>query len=137
MIYLSSEGRQVKQHVLHIVRKDVKRMAKRIILIAALAALLGASATEAVTLGKGKKGRNYLRNCYYVQNLQSDKLAVYEEYGWPVHRVRDYGYGRITERWTYYEIGLEFTFDERSNLIETRAFPPENRRGRFERFPGY
>jgi len=112
-------------------------MAKRIILIVALAALLGATAIEAVTPGKGKKGRKYLRNSYYVANLQNDKLAVYEEYGFPVHRLRDYGYGRITERWTYYELGLEFTFDESSNLVDTRTFRPENRRERFERFPGY
>jgi len=112
-------------------------MAKRIILIMALAALLGATATEAVTPGKGKKGRKYLRNSYYVENLQNDKLAVYEEYGFPVHRLRDYGYGRITERWTYYELGLEFTFDESSDLVDTRTFRSENRRERFERFPGY
>jgi hypothetical protein len=112
-------------------------MAKRIILIMALAALLGATATEAVTPGKGKKGRRYLRYSYYVENLQNDKLAVYEEYGYPVHRLREYGYGRIVERWTYYELGLEFTFDENSVLIGTRTFWPEDRRERFERFPGY
>jgi hypothetical protein len=112
-------------------------MAKRIILIMALAALLGATATEAVTLERGKKGRKYFRQSYYVQNLRNDKLAVYEEYGYPVHRLREYGYGRIVEHWTYYEFGLEFTFDESSNLVETKTFTPENRRERFERFPGY
>ena len=50
-------------------------MAKRIILLVALAALLGATATEAVTPGKGKKGRKYFRHSYYVANLQNDKLA--------------------------------------------------------------
>jgi hypothetical protein len=137
MVYLDSEGRQVKQRVLRTIRKDVGMMAKRIILILALAALLGATATEAVTFERGKKGRRYFRHSYYVENLQNDKLAVYEEYGFPVHRLREYGYGRITERWTYRELGLEFTFDESSNLIDTRSFRPENRRERFERFPGY
>ena len=112
-------------------------MAKRIIILLALATLLGAAATEAVTLGKGMKGRKYLRHTYYVQNLRNDKLVVYEEYGYPVHRLREYGYGRVTERWTYHELGLEFVFDDDSNLVETNTFRPENRRERFERFPGY
>ncbi len=112
-------------------------MFKRIILLVALAALLGATATEAVTPGKGKKGRKYLRHTYYVENLKNDKLAVYEDYGYPVHRLREYGYGRIIERWTYNELGREFVFDENSNLIETKTFWPENRRERIELFPGY
>jgi len=112
-------------------------MAKRIILVMALAALLSATATEAVTPGKGKKGRKYLRHTYYVENLQNDKLAIYEECGYPVHRLREYGYGRIVERWTYYELGLEFVFDENSILIRTRTFWPEDRRERIDRFPGY
>jgi hypothetical protein len=112
-------------------------MAKRIILIMALAALLGATATQAVTPGKGKKGRNYFRQSYYVANLQNDKLAVYEEYGYPTHRLREYAYGERTESWTYYADGVEFVFDEDSNLVKTNTFSPENRRERFERFPGY
>jgi len=112
-------------------------MAKRIIILLALATLLGATATEAVTPGKGKKGRKYLRHTYYVENLRNDKLAVYEEYGYPVHRLREYGYGRITERWTYYDLGLEFVFDDDSAIIEAKSFWPENRRERIERFPGY
>jgi len=112
-------------------------MAKRIILIMALAALLGATATEAVTPGKGIKGRKYFRQSYYVANLQNDKLAVYEEYGYPTHRIREYAYGEITESWTYYAEGVKFLFDRDSNLIETNTFSPENRRERIERFPGY
>lgn len=112
-------------------------MFKRIIILLALAALLGATATEAVTLGKGKKGRKFLRHTYYVENLRNDKLAVYEEYGYPVHRLREYGYGRITERWKYYELGLEFVFDQNSALIEVKTSWPENRRERIEVFPGY
>jgi len=112
-------------------------MAKRIILIMALAALLGATATEAVTPEKGKRGRKIFRQSYYVANLQNDKLAVYEEYGYPTHRLREYAYGEITESWTYYADGVEFVFDQDSNLIRTEKFSPENRRERFERFPGF
>jgi hypothetical protein len=112
-------------------------MAKRIILIMALAALLSATATEAVTPGKGKKGRKYFRQSYYVANLQNDKLAVYEEYGYPIHRLREVAYGERTETWTYYEDGVEFVFDQDSNLIRSRTFSPENRRERIDRFPGY
>ncbi len=111
-------------------------MAKRIILLVALAALLGATAIEAVTPEKGKKGRKYFRHSYYVANLQNDKLAVYEEYGYPIHRLREYAYGEITETWTYYADGVEFVFDQGSNLLRTRTFRPENRRERFEEFPG-
>jgi hypothetical protein len=111
-------------------------MAKRIILLVALAALLGATATEAVTPGKGKKGRKYFRHSYYVANLQNDKLAVYEEFGYPIHRLREYAYGEITETWTYYADGVEFVFDRDSNLLRTRTFRPENKRERFEEFPG-
>ena len=112
-------------------------MAKRIILIMALAALLGATAVEAITFEQSKKGRKYLQSVYFVENLQKDMLAVYQDYGYPVHRLRVCGYGRIVERWTYYDLGLEFTFDENSVLLNTRTFFPENRRERFDRFPGY
>jgi hypothetical protein len=112
-------------------------MFKHIILLVALAALLGATATEAVTLGKGQKGRRYLRHTYYVENLQSDKLAVYEEYGYPRHRLRENAYGRVTEHWTYNEYGLEFVFDQNSVLVETKTFWPDNKRERIELFPMY
>jgi hypothetical protein len=112
-------------------------VAKRIILIMALAALLGTTAAEAITFDKTPKGRKYLQGLYFVENLQKDMLAVYQEYGYPVHRLRVYGYNRIVERWTYYDLGLEFTFDENSALVSTRTFWPEDRRGRFDRFPGY
>lgn len=112
-------------------------MVKRIILLMALAALLGATATEAVTIGKGKRGRNLQRATYYRTQLQNDKLAVYEEYGYPVHRIRERFAGRVTERWTYYELGLEFTFDEESRIVETKTFLPEDRRDGIERFPAF
>jgi hypothetical protein len=112
-------------------------MVKRIIILMALAALLGATAAEAVTAGKGKRGRNLTRSTYYATQLRNDKLAVYEEHGYPVHRLRERCAGRVVERWTYYELGLEFTFDESSTIVATRSFSPEDRRERIERFPEY
>jgi hypothetical protein len=112
-------------------------MTTRIILIMALAALLGSTAAEAITFEQTPKGRIYLQHAYFVENLQKDMLAVYQEYGYPVHRLREYAYGRIVECWTYYEFGVEFTFDQNSCLVKTRTFRPEDRRERFDRFPGY
>jgi hypothetical protein len=112
-------------------------MAKRLILLLALAALICTSGAEAVTPGKGKKGRKVLRYSYYAQFLQNDKLRIYEEYGYPVHRLREYGYGRILEHWKYYDLGLEFVFDDNSVLVDTNRFPPENRRERIELLPRY
>ena len=111
-------------------------MYRRIVLLLALIALL-ATASEAVTVGRAKRKRRFLRHQLYVQKLQNDKKQIYNEYGFPVHRHREYAYGRIREHWTYYEHGLEFIFDEDSNLVKTNKFWPENRRERIEAFPGY
>jgi hypothetical protein len=113
-------------------------MANRIILLVALAGLLCASATVTATPRKTTpKSRKIMLYAYYSQFLQNDQLRIYEEYGYPVHRLREYAYGRILEHWKYYDAGLEFVFDENSALVETRQFPPENRRERMELFPGY
>jgi hypothetical protein len=72
-----------------------------------------------------------------VDNLEKDKLRIYQEYGFPIHRLRVTGYGRRTEHWTYYEHGLEFVFDEDSRLIKTNRFWPEDKRARIERYPSY
>lgn len=112
-------------------------MMKRIILLMALAALLGAAVSEAAVPGKGKRGRNLVRSTYYVNQLTNDKLAVYEEHGFCVNRLRERCAGRVVERWTYYELGIEFAFDENSMIVETRTFRPEDKRGRIERFPAY
>jgi hypothetical protein len=111
--------------------KDVRAMVKRLILLLLLAALIS-TASEAVTIRRGKKGRKYLRRLSLVDNLRNDKLRIYEEYGYPVHRVRVRGYGTVKEYWRYLEIGVEFVFDEDSNLIKRNRFWPENRRERFE-----
>ena len=111
-------------------------MVKRLILFTLLVALIS-TASEAVTIRRGKKGRKYLRRLSLVDNLRNDKLVVYQEYGFPVHRLRVRGYGTVEEHWQYLELGLEFVFDEDSRLKETNRFWPENRRERFERMPGY
>jgi len=126
-----------KQRVQRTIGKDVRGMLKRIILLAALAALLFASAAEAIVPGKGKQGRKLLRYSYYAQFLQNDKLGVYEEYGYPVHRLRVYGYGEVLEHWIYYDQGVEFIFDEDSYVVQVKEFHPIDKRVRFEEFPSY
>ncbi len=111
-------------------------MFRRLVLLLTLVVLLS-TAAEAVIVGRGRRGRSYLRHITYVQKLQNDKREIYNEYGFPVHRHREYAYGRIREFWTYYEHGLEFVFDEDSKLVKTNKFWPENRRERIEAFPGY
>lgn len=107
-------------------------MVRRIILCLAVAALL-VSTAEAVTI-RGVKGRRLLRHQYLISKWENDKLEVYKKHGFPLHRWREYGYGRITEHWKYYELGLEFVFDSESRLVKTHRFWPENRRERFERY---
>lgn len=111
-------------------------MFKRLLLMVTLVALLSATA-DAVTVYRGKRGRRLARHELLVGKWHNDKLRVYQDYGFPVHRLRVEGYGRIHEHWTYYEHGVEFIFDEDHNLVKTRRFWPEDRRARFNRYPGY
>jgi hypothetical protein len=111
-------------------------MYRRLVLLVALVALF-ATATEATSVIRGKRSRRYARRLALVEKLEKDQLRTYNEYGFPVHRLRVYAYGRIREHWTYYEHGREFVFDDESNLVETHRFWPEDRRERIERFPGY
>jgi hypothetical protein len=114
-------------------------MTTRMVLLTVLAVLLVATAAEAMTLGEGArdKTRAYFQHIFFVQNITNDKATVYEEYGYPIHRLRVYAYGAITEHWTYYADGVEFVFDQNDRLIRTERFWPENKRARFEEFPGY
>ena len=75
---------------------------------------------------RGKKGRKYARRFSLQENLQGDKLAIYNEHGYTPHRLGYDFQGIKTERWKYYSEGLEFWFDASSNLIDTRYFPPES-----------
>lgn len=83
---------------------------------------------------RGASGRRLLRHQYLISQWENDKLRIYNEHGFPIHRYRVRGYGRVREHWKYYEIGREFIFDEESNLVETNRFWPEDRRERFERY---
>ncbi|MFQ5510960.1 MAG: hypothetical protein ACE5EO_03840 [Candidatus Krumholzibacteriia bacterium] len=73
---------------------------------------------------RGKKGRKYLRRFSLRENLTGDKLRIYDEHGYTPHRLGFNAAGRRTERWRYHSLGLEYLFDEESNLIATRHFPP-------------
>ena len=74
---------------------------------------------------RGKRGRKYARRFSLRDALVGDKKQIYETHGYTPHRLGYYGYGRRTERWIYYGLGVEYTFDAESNLISTRHFPPE------------
>jgi hypothetical protein len=76
---------------------------------------------------RGKKGRKYVRHFLLRKNLTNDKKKVYEKFGYTPHRLRFNGAGKITERWTYYAEGLEFTFDDESSLLEKRVINREDR----------
>lgn len=73
---------------------------------------------------RGKKGRKYIRRLSLRENLTADKLAIYDTYGYTPHRLRFTAAGKRTERWIYHSLGVEYWFDEDSNLIDTRHFPP-------------
>ena len=76
----------------------------------------------------GRRDRSNLRHYLYVKNLSGDKLAIYEEYGYTAHRLRLNEYGEVRERWTYYEVGKAFIFDQEGNLDETFNVAVEHRR---------
>ncbi|MBN1884442.1 MAG: hypothetical protein JW876_02815 [Candidatus Krumholzibacteriota bacterium] len=109
-------------------------MTRRIAFLVALLVLVAtASQARVIYSYHGKGGRRAVRYANLADKWEGDKLRIYRENGFPVHRIREYGYGRVTEHWTYYELGKEFVFDENSTLVKTRSFWPENRRERFER----
>lgn len=75
---------------------------------------------------RGKQGRKYVRHFLLRGALVGDKKKIFAQYGYTPHRLRSNFGSTITERWKYYKLGLEFTFDDDSNLIETRHFWPED-----------
>ena len=108
----------------------IRRLTLALVLIA-----IAATAVEA-TGYRGKRGRRLCRQTYLVQQWKADKLRIYNEYGYPVHRLRVRGYGEVREHWTYYEFGKEFVFDEEHRLVDMKTFPPEDRRARIEGYEG-
>ena len=97
-------------------------------LVLALAAPAFADAIYYPPQVTGARHRSNLRHFLYVKNLTGDKLAIYEEYGYTPHRLRLNEYGEVRERWTYYEDGVAFIFDQDGDLAETRKIPVEHRR---------
>lgn len=73
---------------------------------------------------RGKKGRKYVRRFSLRENLTGDKLRIYDELGYTPHRLGFNFAGRRTERWRYNRLGVEYVFDQDSELIATRHFPP-------------
>ena len=80
---------------------------------------------ERQNIVRGAKGRKYARRFSLRSNLRGDKLRIYDEYGATPHRLGMRAAGKRTERWKYYSLGVEFTFDHDHNLINTRRFPPQ------------
>jgi hypothetical protein len=76
----------------------------------------------------GERERKNMRHFLFVKNLTGDMKAVYDEYGYTPHRVRLNEYGQIRQRWTYYEQGLMFEFDQCGALVDSGTVPREARR---------
>ena len=84
----------------------------------------------------GKRLRKQVRRLLYEEYLYGDKLRVYNKYGYCRHRLRSSGYGEKRERWLYYDLGLEYVFDQDNKLVAKRRFFPEHKRERQERAGG-
>lgn len=80
---------------------------------------------EGMKYWRGEKGRKYVRRLSLRENLTNDKLAIYDEFGYTPHRLRFYAAGKLTERWMYYSMGVEYWFDGQGTLVETHQFPPQ------------
>jgi hypothetical protein len=76
----------------------------------------------------GARERSSIRSYLYVKNLTGDKLEIYDAYGYTPYRLRLNEYGVVRERWTYYEVGKEFIFDQCGRLAETHNIGVEHRR---------
>ena len=76
----------------------------------------------------GVRERKNTRHLLFIQNLKGDRLEVYEEYGYTPHRTRLNAYGKLQEKWIYYNVGKEFIFDQCGNLEETHNVDVEHRR---------
>ena len=107
-------------------------MLRRLTLIVLLTALVAGSADASIY--RGKRGRRYCRRQGLVLYLHSDALKIYDQYGYPIHRIRVRGIDETCEHWTFYEAGREFIFDEDQKLVRTRKFFPEDKRERFKRW---
>ena len=76
----------------------------------------------------GKRHRKNLRHLMLAEFLKGDKKKVFDKFGYTPHRLRFSAAGVRTERWKYFDEGLEFVFDSDDNLIDKREIPIEHRR---------
>ena len=113
-------------------------MRKHLIILSGLLFIFAGSAiaeTSVNYVGKhgvsvtGKRHRKNLRHLMLAGKLKGDKKVVYDKFGYTPHRLRYTMAGETTERWKYFERGIEFTFDDDGNIIEKRRIRKENRRG--------
>ena len=72
---------------------------------------------------QGKRERRLFRIKRLGALLKGDMLDTYKTYGYPSSRYREEVMGRVIERWTYLEEGVQFTFREGA-LIRERQFVP-------------
>lgn len=112
-------------------------MRKHLILLSGLLLVFASSAlaekckTRKTNYGVSVTGVRYRKNVRHLLlagKLKGDKKRVYEKHGFTFNRLRFDRAGKFTERWRYYKEGLEFVFDEDSNLIEKRTISKEDRR---------
>ncbi|MGQ9603100.1 MAG: hypothetical protein ACUVUU_02715 [bacterium] len=68
----------------------------------------------------GKRERRLFRLENWVKSLKDDMKTVYETYGIPSSRYREESMGRVVEKWTYLDKGLEFTFQDAKIISQRR-----------------
>jgi hypothetical protein len=107
-------------------------MLRRLTLTFLLVVLVAGSVDASIY--RGRRGRRYCRRQGLVLYLHSDALKIYEQYGYPIHRIRVRGIDETLEHWTFYEAGREFIFNEDQKLVRTRKFFPEDKRERMSRW---
>ena len=98
------------------------------LLVTAIAAPAFADVVYYAPQVTGARERSNLRHFLFVKNLTGDKLDIYNEYGYTPYRMRLNEYGTVRERWTYFEVGKVFIFDQDGDLAEEHNIGVEHRR---------
>jgi hypothetical protein len=78
---------------------------------------------ETLTTVHGKHARRLFRAAYWAAGLEGDMKAVYDAHGYPSSRYREQKLGRVEEKWTYMELGKQFTFRD-GKLVGEKDFNP-------------
>jgi hypothetical protein len=71
----------------------------------------------------GKRGRRLFKTAYWAAGLTGDMKRIYDSYGNPSSRYREWKAGVMLEKWTYLEAGRQFIFRD-DRLARTRRFNP-------------